>query len=117
MDLSLYTMRAERYSKNMGGRQMNIEIVKEEHGLDLEEEMESIESCSKLLENADLHCVSCGADLADSLPKVGSYVVVDMYDHDGWAVSKKLKKQWLSIHCEKCNYDNSLWKLGVPREV
>jgi hypothetical protein len=96
---------------------MNFEIIKEERGLDLTEEMDCIESCSKLLENAKLYCVSCGADLVKSLPYVGSYIRVDMYDHlDGWLVSERMDKQWLSVHCDKCNYDNSVWKLGVPRE-
>lgn len=95
---------------------MDVEIVKEERGLDLEEEMESIETCSKLLENAKLKCVCCGGDLVQSLH--GSYVVVNMYDHEyGWKVSKHMERQWLSIHCDVCNYDNSIWKLGVEREV
>lgn len=98
---------------------MNIEVVKEERDLDLNEEIECIESCSKLLaqDHIKLNCVCCGVDLVQSLPKIGSYVVVDMYDHDnGWAVCASFDKpQWLSIHCDNCDYDNSIWKLGVPR--
>ena len=97
---------------------MNCEIIKDERGLDLTEEMQCIEKCSKLLENAKLYCVSCGADLVKTIPYAGSYVPVNMYDHpNGWSVCDTLEKQWLSIHCDACNYDNSLQKLGVPREV
>ncbi len=42
---------------------------------------------------------------------------IDYYDHDGgWSVKGFDKKQWLSVYCEKCEYDWSLWKLGVERE-
>jgi len=42
---------------------------------------------------------------------------IDYYDHsDGWTVKGFSKKQWLSVHCETCEYDWSLWKLGVERE-
>ena len=42
---------------------------------------------------------------------------IDYYDHDGgWSVRGFDKKQWLSVHCEKCDYDWSLWKLGVGKE-
>jgi len=41
---------------------------------------------------------------------------VDMYDHeDGWPVEGIGKTQWLSVKCLGCNYEWSLWKLGVPR--
>jgi len=64
-----------------------------------------------LLKNATKDkCVCCGHKI---IPH-DLDVTVDMYDHDGgWTVCDSLKKQWLSIHCDKCNYDNSLWKLGI----
>ena len=38
------------------------------------------------------------------------------YDHqDGYEVEGFEKKQWLYLRCVKCDYDWSLWKLGVPR--
>jgi len=41
---------------------------------------------------------------------------VDHYDHpEGWPVHGFNKLQWLSIKCPKCDYDWSLWKLGLPR--
>lgn len=38
------------------------------------------------------------------------------YPHpDGWAVSGMAGLHWLYVRCAKCDYDWSLWKLGVPR--
>jgi hypothetical protein len=53
-------------------------------------------------------CVCCGKRL--------DITHVDMYDHDGgWIVTNDIPKQWLSVHCDHCNYDISLNKLGVSR--
>jgi hypothetical protein len=42
--------------------------------------------------------------------------IIDHYDHQGgWPVRGFDKKQWLSIKCDKCGTQYSLWKLGVPR--
>src|SRR5271170_5414980 len=36
-------------------------------------------------------------------------------DHvGGWRVAGFDKRQWLSVHCEPCNYGLSLWKVGIP---
>jgi hypothetical protein len=41
---------------------------------------------------------------------------VDMYNHEyGWYITEEIPKQWLSVHCDYCNYDISLNKLGVRR--
>ena len=41
---------------------------------------------------------------------------IKSYPHsDGWQVDGFREKQWLYVHCNKCDYDWSLWKLGVPR--
>jgi NAD-dependent SIR2 family protein deacetylase len=53
-------------------------------------------------------CVSCGKEL--------KFDRMDMYDHEsGWGVITEIPKQWLSVHCDHCGYDNSLTKLGVNR--
>jgi len=56
-------------------------------------------------------CKWCGYRGLSKLP-------VDMYPHEnGWTVAGELERQWLSVRCPKCDYDWSLWKLGVPREA
>lgn len=42
---------------------------------------------------------------------------IDMYPHEGgWIIDGMSEKQWLYIHCNKCDYDWPIWKLGVPME-
>ena len=59
-----------------------------------------------------LVCASCGHTLLahdDSL-------TIQMYKHEyGWHVAKDFPKQWLSCSCNKCGYETSLHKLGIPR--
>lgn len=51
----------------------------------------------------------CGFEGLDTLP-------IESYDHSGgWEVEGFQSKQWLYIHCPKCDYDWALWKLGVNR--
>ena len=53
-------------------------------------------------------CVCCDHELKMD--------VVNMYDHSsGWIILPELPRQWLSIHCDNCNYDVSLNKLGIGR--
>lgn len=53
-------------------------------------------------------CVSCGATI--------SLKHIDAYNHRlGWFLTDDVPLQWLSIHCDKCDYDTSLEKLGVYR--
>jgi hypothetical protein len=41
---------------------------------------------------------------------------IDVYDHDGGRRVLGFKeKQWVSVHCFKCGYDMSLWK--IEREL
>ena len=41
---------------------------------------------------------------------------VEHYPHaGGWLVQGMDELQWLYLHCDRCGYDHSLWKLGVPR--
>ncbi len=41
---------------------------------------------------------------------------LEMYPHgDGWNVDGKASPQWLYLHCPKCGYDKSLWKIGINR--
>ena len=43
-------------------------------------------------------------------------VEVESYPHQGgWPVDGRLARQWLYVPCPNCDYQNSLWKLGVPR--
>jgi len=35
---------------------------------------------------------------------------------DGWTVQGEPEKVWLFIHCPNCGNDQSIWKMGVPRE-
>lgn len=52
----------------------------------------------------------CGVDI--------TYEPIMAYEHpDGWRVKGYDKPLWLFIHCPKCGYDHSLWKLGVDREA
>ena len=49
-------------------------------------------------------CVTCGMpfDLDD----------IKTYDHEGGiAVKGYDKKQWVYLHCKKCEYDSALWKV------
>jgi len=39
------------------------------------------------------------------------------YEHPGgWKIQNFEKKQWLYVHCNKCNYDWNLSKLGFNRK-
>lgn len=59
-------------------------------------------------QDAELRCLGCESDLWG--------VDIDAYEHpNGWRVPGMDKLYWLSIHCAKCNYDNSLTNFGVPR--
>jgi len=41
---------------------------------------------------------------------------IDVYDHDGGRrVVGYKEKQWVSVHCHKCGYNMSLWK--IEREL
>ncbi len=43
---------------------------------------------------------------------------VDYYEHSGgYDVVGFAKRQWLSVKCQECGYDWSLWKLGVGETV
>lgn len=51
-----------------------------------------------------------GTCLCDRPLNFGS---LETYDHEGgYALPGFGKPQWLSLHCGKCNYDMSIWKLG-----
>ena len=53
-------------------------------------------------------CRSCGTHFIN--------LAVEHYDHPGgWEVDGFDVAQWLYITCPDCDYQNSLWKLGVPR--
>ena len=76
-----------------------------------DEETEQLLACAlfKILHHAKKNCVSCGKALDSNSP-------VDLYEHDGgWTVIKSWPKQWVSVHCNHCGYDNSISKLGVSR--
>ena len=56
----------------------------------------------------------CGCDTALST----SYDNIKHYPHSGRWLVKGLfycDKLWLCIHCDKCGYNWTLWKLGVPK--
>jgi len=41
---------------------------------------------------------------------------IQSYDHaNGWPTDGFKKKQWLYIECPGCEYQWSLWKLGVAK--
>jgi hypothetical protein len=70
--------------------------------------MKSLKDYEKMVKGKT--CKWCGHDL--------SGVSVDYYDHDGgWEVEGFDNKLWLSVHCHGCDYDWSLWKLGVGKTV
>jgi len=49
-------------------------------------------------------CICCGEEL--------DFDHFDMYDHSGGVgIVAGVPKQWLSVHCDNCNYDVSIWKL------
>ena len=57
----------------------------------------------------DRPCAGCGAPLPDK---------IDLYPHSGgWQVAGYAGRQWLSVHCDTCEYDSSLWKLGLHGDV
>jgi hypothetical protein len=57
----------------------------------------------------DRPCVGCGSPLPAH---------VDLYPHSGgWLVSGYSERQWLSVRCPNCEYDTSLWKLGIAGDV
>lgn len=50
-------------------------------------------------------CRWCGATLP---------TVIDHYNHSGGVMVSGFEiPQWLSVKCPKCDYDWSLWKLGI----
>ena len=52
----------------------------------------------------------CGNELKDE--PIMYYV-----PHEGgWTIKCEKQKAWLFVHCPKCGYDMSIWKMGVPRE-
>lgn len=54
-------------------------------------------------------CRWCGAKLPEE---------VRYYEHpDGWRVEGFSALLWLFLRCVNCDYDWSLWKLGVPRRL
>jgi len=52
----------------------------------------------------------CGHDL--SKEPISYYVP----HPDGWTIPQETERVWLFVHCPKCGFDMSIWKLGVPRE-
>ena len=52
----------------------------------------------------------CGYDLKDE--PISYYVPHEA----GWTIEGETEKAWLFVHCPKCGYDMSIWKMGVPRE-
>lgn len=68
---------------------------------------ESAQLYKKLI--SDPHC-HCGYDLLTES--------ILAYPHsEGWQIEESKELHWLFIHCPKCDYDMSLWKIGVPRNV
>ena len=53
-------------------------------------------------------CRSCGAPLPNNSLESDPH-------SGGWEVEGRLTTQWLYVTCDVCDYQNSLWKLGVPR--
>lgn len=53
-------------------------------------------------------CKDCGGQLGP----------IEHYPHDGgWTVEGLDGKRWLYRHCDKCGYDWSISRLGVPRDA
>lgn len=52
------------------------------------------------------NCVTCGKHL--------NLNHASIYDHDGgWELIDSIPKQWVSVKCSSCGYENSINKLGV----
>lgn len=65
---------------------------------------------SAVLKARNAECVLCETPLDTN--------VINWYNHEnGWNVAGKAYKQWLSITCQKCGYENSLMKLGIDRDI
>ena len=62
-----------------------------------------------LYDSKRVHCF-CGYDL--SKEEIRYYVP----HPDCLTINNENSKAWLYVHCPKCNYDMSIWKMGVPRE-
>jgi hypothetical protein len=46
------------------------------------------------------------------------HLTIEHYEHDGgWPVKGYQQRRWLYVTCPKCDYQWSLWKLGVPRHI
>lgn len=55
------------------------------------------------------YCLSCGKPLVN---ESDGDVSVGLYDHEGGVCIRDVQgKQWVSIHCHECGFDNSLDKL------
>lgn len=67
----------------------------------------SLEDYGKEAVDKTPKCKWCGKKLSP---------VVQHYPHEGgWPVEGMEGLQWLFIRCTGCDYDHSLWKLGVAR--
>ena len=60
-----------------------------------------------LIEQIKVTSCKCGAKLKLDM--------VENYSHPGgYHLQGYDKPQWVYIHCDSCEYDHALWKLGVP---
>jgi len=58
--------------------------------------------------DAEVRCASCNHEIFGN--------DVDAYPHDGgWSVPGLGGKWWLSIQCDKCDYETSFNKLGINK--
>lgn len=74
---------------------------------DRTEAQKSIEKIRESMDHIEKKECRCGEPL--------NPVNIEYYDHEGgYNLPGFGKPQWLMHHCKKCNYDYSLWKLGVP---
>lgn len=66
-----------------------------------------LEYYENLIADLKPKCKMCRADLAGT--------PLESYSHDGgYEVENFAEKQWLYIVCRKCDYQNSLVKMGIP---
>jgi len=73
---------------------------------DQAEAQKSLAEIRELMKTVEKQTCRCGAQLDPAN--------VEYYDHEGgYDLPGFGQPQWLYHHCEKCNFDYSLWKLGI----
>ena len=78
------------------------------------QELIDLGELSRLIDEKKPSCICFNHKTGKNNTLTGNQI--DVYDHDGGRLVLGFKeKQWVSVHCFKCGYDMSLWK--IEREL